>query len=299
MPRGLTLLTIRHADGAEALGVKLPGGVLDVRAAARALGLPVPLTLDALLQEGRAPELDALVAAATAAKLPLLDESTLTHGRLLARPGKIVCVGLNYMKHAVESGMAPPRVPPLFNKYNNALTGHGAVVALPPRDVAYKIDYETELLVVMGRDARNVSAASALDYVAGYAVGHDLSARDLQLELPAVQWMIGKTLDGFAPVGPYFVGADVVGDPNALRLTTRVNGVRVQDDNTSDLIHSVQDVIAYVSRHWTLQAGDIIFTGTPSGVIHGLPKARQVWLKAGDVVESTVDKLGTLRFTLA
>ena len=135
-------------------------------------------------------------------------------------------------------------------------------------------------------------------FVAGYAIGHDLSARDLQMELPAGQWMIGKTLDGFAPIGPYFVSADVVGNPGTLQLTTRVNGVQVQNDNTSDLIFSVPQLIAYISKHWTLQAGDIIFTGTPAGVIHGRPKAQQQWLKAGDEIVSSVDKLGELHFKL-
>ena len=189
-------------------------------------------------------------------------------------------------------------MPPLFNKYNNALAPTNTTIALPAHDIAYKIDYETELLVVIGRDARNVAEADALSYVAGYAIGHDLSARDLQMELPAGQWMIGKTLDGFAPIGPYFVSADVVGNPGTLQLTTRVNGVQVQNDNTSDLIFSVPQLIAYISKHWTLQAGDIIFTGTPAGVIHGRPKAQQQWLKAGDEIVSSVDKLGELHFKL-
>jgi 2-keto-4-pentenoate hydratase/2-oxohepta-3-ene-1,7-dioic acid hydratase in catechol pathway len=299
LPKNMVALSIAQPDGAETLGVKTPAGVVDVRAASRALGLPAPLTLDEMLRSGSAAQVSAVVAAAVAAKVALLDEASIKHGRLFISPGKIICVGLNYKRHAEEVGAEPPRVPPLFNKYNNALTGHGAVVKLPTKDISYKIDYETELLVVMGKAARNVSEADALKYVAGYAVGHDLSARDLQLELPAGQWMIGKTLDGFAPIGPYFVSGDVVGDPNNLKLETRVNGVVEQEWTTSDFIFNVQKVVAYISKHWTLEPGDIIFTGTPQGVILGKAKAEQVWLKAGDVITSKIEKLGELKFTLA
>jgi 2-keto-4-pentenoate hydratase/2-oxohepta-3-ene-1,7-dioic acid hydratase in catechol pathway len=151
----------------------------------------------------------------------------------------------------------------------------------------------------MGRSARNVSEAEALDYVAGYCTAHDFSARDLQLETPSVQWMIGKTLDNFGPIGPYFVSADRVGDPNNLRIETYVNGERRQSSNTSNMIFNPQKLIAYVSKMWTLEPGDIIWSGTPEGVILGYPKEKQVWLKAGDEIESTIEKLGTLRFKLA
>lgn len=300
MARDKVLLSIKQPDGAETLGVRTAAGVVDVRTAARTLRMPAPLTLEQLLRRGRAADaLDALVAAALENRVGLVDEKAVTHGRLLTRPGKIVCVGLNYRRHAEEVGAEPPRVPPLFNKYNNALAAHNSTVVLPKKDVAFKIDYETELLVVIGKAARDVPEEEALDYVAGYAVGHDLSARDLQLELPAGQWMIGKTLDGFAPIGPYFVGADLVKNPNDLRLETLVNGETVQSWSTSDFIFDVQKVISYVSKHWTLEAGDIIFTGTPQGVILGRAKADQHWLKAGDEIVSRIEHLGELRFRLA
>lgn len=301
MPRNVTLLSIANGDGTETLGVKTPKGILDVRTASRILGIAAPLTLDELLQEGTAADLDRLIAASssTKARAAFLEESRITHGRLFTRPGKIICVGLNYKRHAQEVKMAEPRVPPLFNKYDNALAAHGCTITLPPREVAYKFDYETELLIVMGKAARNVSAADALDHVAGYCTSNDFSARDLQLETPSVQWMIGKTLDGFAPIGPYFVSADLVPDPNNLKLQTRVNGELRQDWTTSDFIFNCQQVIAYISRHWTLEPGDIIFTGTPHGVILGYPKDKQVWLKAGDEVVSSIEKLGDLRFKLA
>jgi 2-keto-4-pentenoate hydratase/2-oxohepta-3-ene-1,7-dioic acid hydratase in catechol pathway len=298
-PRNLITLSIANADGSETLGVKTPAGVVDVAAASRALGLEAPLTMDALLREHSSDKLQKLVSAALEKKAGLVDESSITYGRLFKEPKKIVCVGLNFRKHAEESQMAPPRVPPLFNKYNNALAPHMATVKLPPSDVAYKIDYETELLVVMGANARNVSVEDALKYVAGYSIGHDLSARDLQLELPAGQWMLGKTLDGFAPIGPYFVSADLVGNPDDLKLETLVNGKVRQNWTTSDFIHDVPHVVSYVSKHFTLDAGDIIFTGTPQGVIHGYSPRAQHWLKAGDEIVSRIEKLGELKFKLA
>jgi 2-keto-4-pentenoate hydratase/2-oxohepta-3-ene-1,7-dioic acid hydratase in catechol pathway len=173
------------------------------------------------------------------------------------------------------------------------------VITLPPKEISTKLDYETELLFVIGKPCRNVAESDALDYVAGYCTSNDFSARDLQLELPAGQWMIGKTLDNFAPIGPYFVSADLVGDPNNLKLQTFVNGELRQSSNTSDFIFNIQKIIAYISKHWTLEPGDIIFTGTPQGVIAGKPKDEQVWLKAGDQVVSIIEKLGELRFSLA
>ena len=301
LPRNVTLLSIDQGDGTETLGVKTPAGVLDVRKAARLLGLAAPLTLDELLKHGSAPSLDKLIAAAshsTKAKAAYLDEAKIKHGRLFLNPGKIVCVGLNYKRHAQEIGMKEPRVPPLFNKFNNALAAHNCTIPLPPKEVAFKFDYETELLIVIGKAARNVSEADALNYVAGYCTSNDFSARDLQLETPSVQWMIGKTLDKFAPIGPYFVSADQVGDPNNLKLETRVNGEVRQSWSTNDFIFNTQQMIAYISKHWTLEAGDIIFTGTPHGVILGYPKEKQVWLKAGDEITSSIEKLGELKFKL-
>jgi 2-keto-4-pentenoate hydratase/2-oxohepta-3-ene-1,7-dioic acid hydratase in catechol pathway len=170
---------------------------------------------------------------------------------------------------------------------------------LPPRDVSYKFDYETELLIVIGRQARNVSEADALGHVAGYCTSQDFSARDLQTELPGVQWMVGKTLDNFGPIGPYFISADLVGDPSNLKIETRVNGELRQSANTGEMIFSPQQIIAYISRLWTLEPGDIIFSGTPEGVIMGMPKEKQVWLKAGDKLTSSIEKLGELNFSLA
>ena len=303
MPTGVTLLSIRGGDGTDGLGVKLgDGDVLDVRRASQLLGISAPATLDELLKEGNARGLKALMTAAqgsTKAAPAMVKESSITFGKLFSNPGKIVCIGLNYRAHAQEANLKIPSVPILFNKYNNALAAHNCTIRLPPPEIAYKFDYETELLIVIGTRARNVPEAEALGYVAGYCTAHDFSARDLQLETPSGQWMIGKTLDSFGPIGPYFVSADVVGDPNNLKIQTHVNGEERQSSNTSFMIFNPQKLIAYISKMWTLEPGDIIWSGTPEGVILGYPKDKQVWLKGGDEIVSTIDKLGSLRFRLA
>ncbi|OAF06057.1 5-oxopent-3-ene-1,2,5-tricarboxylate decarboxylase [Bradyrhizobium centrolobii] len=299
MPRGLTLLSIQQTDGSETLGVKLANGILDVAPAKKALNMDAPTTLEDLLANGNAAALQQLISAAKDKPEFLKEESKIKFGRLFTDPGKIVCVGLNYKEHVEESGEKLPKEPILFNKYNNTLAAHNCTIKLPAREISYKFDYETELLIVMGKAARNVSEADALNYVAGYAIGHDFSARDLQLEKGG-QWMVGKTLDGFAPIGPYFVSADLM-DPNNLKIETFVNDETEarQSSHTSKFIFNPQKVISYTSKLFALEPGDIIFTGTPSGVIIGMPKEKQVWLKAGDRITSRIEKLGTLRFDLA
>jgi 2-keto-4-pentenoate hydratase/2-oxohepta-3-ene-1,7-dioic acid hydratase in catechol pathway len=303
MPSNITLLSMRNADGSETLGVKLDNdAVIDVRKARQSLGIAAPLTLEELLKEGNASGLNKLVSTAQSsrrAKAAMVKESSLTFGRLFRNPGKIVCIGLNYRAHIQETDMTLPSVPILFNKYNNALAAHNCTIELPPKDTAYKFDYETELLIVIGKTARRVSESEALNYVAGYCTAHDFSARDLQLETPSGQWMIGKTLDNFGPIGPYFVSADRVGDPNKLKIETHVNGEERQSSNTSFMIFNPQKLIAYITKMWTLEPGDIIWSGTPQGVILGYQKDKQVWLKAGDEIVSTIEKLGSLRFKLA
>jgi len=303
MPTDVTLLAMQNADGSETLGVKLHDDVvLDVRKASHLLGIAAPTILEDLLKEGNARDLNKLVAAAKTnpkAKGAMVEESSITFGRLFTNPGKIVCIGLNYRAHAAEANEKLPWVPILFNKYNNALAPHNCTIKLPPKEVSYKFDYETELLIVIGKTARNVSEADALNYVAGYCTSQDFSARDLQLETPSVQWMVGKTLDSFGPIGPYFVSADVVGDPNNLTIETHVNGEKRQSSNTSFMIFNPQKLIAYISKMWTLEPGDIIWSGTPEGVILGYPKDKQVWLKAGDEIVSSIEKLGSLKFKLA
>ena len=225
-----------------------------------------------------------------------LQESAVQHAPLVTRPEKIIMMGFNYRRHAAETGTPIPANPTLFNKFNNTLNHHGGTIALPTA-AAKQFDYEIELVIVFGRECRNVSEADALGYVAGYCTGNDFSARDLQYLTS--QFMIGKTFDGFAPLGPHLVTSDLVGDPNNLRLECRVNGEQRQDWNTNDMIFNCRQLISFASRMMTIKPGDIIFTGTPHGVIFGKPKAEQVWLKPGDRVVCSVEKLGELAFGLA
>jgi len=204
---------------------------------------------------------------------------------------KIICLGLNYRDHAAESGMEIPSEPILFSKYPTALVGHQAAIVLP--EVSQQVDYEAELVIVVGRGGRQIPRERAMEHVAGYAVVHDVSARDWQLNKPGKQWMAGKTFDTFAPVGPALVTADEVPDPHALGIRLRLNGRTMQDSSTSQLIFRVDEVIAYLSRIFTLEPGDLIFTGTPPGV--GMARKPPVWLKPGDVVEVEIDGLGVLR----
>ncbi|GJD53742.1 putative protein YisK [Methylobacterium crusticola] len=299
MPRDMTLLNMRRGSG-YGLGVKTDRGILDVTAAAEALGLPAPADMDDLLQNGRGGVLRALVdaAAARGPQSAYLREEGIAYAPLVTRPEKIIMMGFNYRHHAAETGTPIPKDPPLFNKYNNSLNHHGGTIALPTA-VAREFDYEVELVIVFGRACSNVSEADALDYVAGYATGNDFSARDLQTLTS--QFMIGKTADGFAPLGPYLVTSDRVKDPNNLRLETRVNGVQRQDWNTSDMIFNCRQLISFASKMMTIKPGDIFYTGTPHGVIFGekKPRGERQWLKPGDAVACSLEGLGELRFTLA
>jgi 2-keto-4-pentenoate hydratase/2-oxohepta-3-ene-1,7-dioic acid hydratase in catechol pathway len=291
MARGLTLLSIRRGTEYR-LGVKNENGILDVVEAAKILRMRGPETIDELLQSEDGPRLNALVDAAMKSKATqkaFLKEDTIEFGPVVTRPEKIICVGLNYRQHAVEIGAPIPKQPVLFNKFNTTLNHHNGTIKLPV-EFATKFDYEVELVMAIGREAKMVNEVDALSYVAGYATGNDFTARDLQLETGG-QWMVGKTPDQFAPIGPYLVTADQI-DPDNLKLECRVNGETRQSSNTSDFIFNTRKMISYISRVITLKPGDIIFTGTPQGVIQGKPKDQQIWLKPGDKIACSLEKLG-------
>ena len=203
-------------------------------------------------------------------------------------PDKILCIGLNYREHARESGLEVPAVPIVFAKFRNSLIGPGAAIELPV--VSQQVDYEGELAVIIGRSCKNVKVNEALTVVAGYSVLNDVSARDLQQQVS--QWTIGKAIDTFAPLGPGLVPAYLVPDPQKLELVTRVNGRVVQQTWTSDMIFSVSEIIAYLSRTITLEPGDIIATGTPAGV--GFKREPALFLQAGDTVEVEISSIGLL-----
>lgn len=208
----------------------------------------------------------------------------------VARPSKIVCVGLNYAKHAAESGMDVPKEPVLFFKATSSICGPNDPVMLPRN--GHKTDWEVELAVVMSKKASYVSKEEAMDYVAGYMLHNDVSERAFQLEHSG-QWVKGKSCDTFAPIGPFLATPDEITDPHNLRLWLKLNGETLQDSNTSDFIFNIPTVISYISQFMTLLPGDIISTGTPFGVGLGFNPPR--YLKAGDVMELGIDGLGISR----
>jgi acylpyruvate hydrolase len=208
-------------------------------------------------------------------------------------PGKIICIGLNYLSHAQESGLEPPETPTIFAKYSNALAPPDSVVALPA--YSSKVDYEAEVAFVIGKRAKDVAEADALDYVAGYMLLNDLSARDMQFATP--QWMPGKVFDGAAPCGPWLVTPDEAGAHDSLAIRLTLNGEEMQNGTTADLVHSIPALVVYLSKLMTLEPGDIVSTGTPAGV--GSGRNPHVWLKAGDDVVVESPTLGRLATTLA
>lgn len=206
-------------------------------------------------------------------------------------PSTIICVGLNYRKHAEETNAPIPESPILFNKFRNTINANNSTVPLPKK--SKEVDYEVELGIVIGKDCKDVSVDEALNYVAGYTAVNDFSARDLQMKTP--QWMLGKISDGFCPVGPNLVTKSTITNPNNLSLTTTLNGEVRQDSNTSDMIFSCSEIVSYLSEHMTLSPGDLILTGTPEGVILGDPEDERVWLKEGDELVVEIEEIGQLK----
>ncbi|MBA2608250.1 MAG: fumarylacetoacetate hydrolase family protein [Actinobacteria bacterium] len=211
----------------------------------------------------------------------------------IAPPSKVLAIGLNYADHAAETGVTPPANPLIFVKTNNSICGDGDTITWASADSA-QVDYEAELAVVIGRRARRVSEADALDYVFGYTCCNDVSARDAQFG--DQQWVRGKSFDTFCPLGPWIVTADEIPDPQALSIACRVNGETLQNATTADMIFGVAQLIAYCSRFMTLEVGDIIATGTPPGV--GFSRKPPIYLKDGDVCEVDIEKIGVLTNTV-
>jgi 2-keto-4-pentenoate hydratase/2-oxohepta-3-ene-1,7-dioic acid hydratase in catechol pathway len=238
-----------------------------------------PAALSKALEAARSPDAVRIDAAHVKLSPPIPD------------PPKIICLGLNYRDHAIESGATIPKEPILFSKYATALIADGDTIVLPP--VSREVDYEAELVIVVGRRGRNIRPQEAMSFVAGYTIGHDVSARDWQLKKEGKQWMVGKTFDTFAPTGPVIVTPDELTDPHRLPIRLRLNSQTMQDSNTSQMIFDVPSILAYLSQVFTLEPGDLIFTGTPPGV--GFARKPPVFLKAGDVVEVEIEGIGVLR----
>jgi 2-keto-4-pentenoate hydratase/2-oxohepta-3-ene-1,7-dioic acid hydratase in catechol pathway len=280
----LKLLTFHRNDILQ-LGIQTEEGVIDVAQTSDGQE-GIPLTMDAAIRGGA----EVMKALQGLSEQPsahwLLNEQDLQAGPCVGTPEKLICIGLNYKRHARETGLPIPEVPVLFSKFNNALAGTGEPIPLP--DNAFQYDYEVELGVVIGKEARYVRVDEALDYVFGYFTVNDMSVRDLQFRTS--QWLLGKTLDKFFPTAPYLVTADEVGDPQKLGLSCWVNGELRQNSNTADMIFSVAECISYISQYMTLKPGDVISTGTPEGVVMGMTEKN--WLKPGDEVVVEVEGLG-------
>ena len=224
-------------------------------------------------------------------KCPIIDNN-IRIGPPISRPSKIVCVGLNYAKHAAESGMKIPDEPVIFFKSSSAITGPYDPIIIPKN--SSKTDWEVELAIVIGKRASYVSKQDALNYIAGYVLHNDVSEREFQIERSG-QWVKGKSCDSFAPIGPFIATADEIENPNNLNLWLKVNGEEMQNSNTSDFIFNIEEVVSYISQFMTLMPGDIISTGTPFGVGLGLNPPK--YLKEGDIVELGIEGLGISKQT--
>jgi len=232
-------------------------------------------------------------AGAAAAAGETVDDASLTFLPPVAKPPKIICLGLNYRDHAEESGLGIPEFPVLFGRFASSLIGHGAPIILPK--VSQQLDWEAELVVVLSKGGKNIAEADALDHVAGYSVFNDASIRDYQLRTP--QWTAGKNFDDTGAFGPWLVTPDEVPAGAAgLKIECRVNGEVMQSSNTGNLIFSVANTIHLLSTFMTLEAGDVIVMGTPGGV--GVARDPQVWMKAGDVCEAEIEGIGLLKNTV-
>ena len=246
-----------------------------------------PGSLHALLAEGGT----ALAKAAEVlGKGPVIDLEKISYLPPIENPGRIFCIGLNYVDHSVESGFAVPTYPAIFSRFPSSMVGHGAPIVRPK--VSTQLDYEAELVAIIGKPGRYIAKENALEHIAGYSICNDASIRDYQFK--SAQWTMGKNFDGTGPFGPFFITADEL-PPGAtgLRIQTRLNGIVVQDASTSSLIFDVATLVMQLSEAVCLQPGDVIVTGTPSGV--GLARKPPLWMKHGDVCEVEIEGIGILR----
>lgn len=269
-------------DSTEGLAVLTAGGARGLLSTQSGY----PGNLDSLITKGA----DALRAAGEAlASAPHIDLSKAAYLPPFGAPEKVICVGLNYRDHSAESGFKQPDYPTLFTRFNSSLIGHGAPIVKPR--VSDSLDYEGELVAVIGTGGRHIAKDKALDHIAGYSIFNDASVRDYQFKSP--QWTVGKNFDDTGAFGPSFVTADELpAGAKGLKLTTRLNGTVMQQTTTDDMVFDIATLVATISEAITLKAGDVIVTGTPSGV--GQSRKPPVWMKAGDLVEVEIEKIGVL-----
>ncbi len=226
-----------------------------------------------------------------AMELKTLKEGEFKYMPAVGRPGKILCIGLNYKRHIEETKGDLPEFPVIFSKFSNSLAAHEEDIPIPLN--SKQVDYEGELGIIIGREASMVPENEALGHVFGYFIGNDVSARDLQRKTS--QWLLGKSCEKFFPTGPFVVTADEIPNPQNLLIRTTVNGEIRQNSNTSDMIFSCRHLVSYISQYIKLEPGDVISTGTPEGVIAGFPENKRVWLSDGDEVVVEIEKLGKLK----
>lgn len=277
-------------DGRQRVGVEIQNGgdIMDVSA-----GDPsIPSDMKSFLEGGE--------------EMMLKAKSVVDHGQHILKraevklkapihnPGKIICIGMNYVDHCLEQNVPTPTEPILFSKFNNAITDPGAPIIYP--DETEELDFEVELAFVIGKPGKNIKKSEAMDHVAGYTVAHDVSARDWQLKKNGGQWLLGKTFDSFCPLGPALVTKDSLSDPHKLGIRCRVNGKVMQDSNTENLVFKTEELVSYISRFVTLSPGDVVITGTPPGV--GVFRKPPVFLKRGDEVECEIDEIGCISNTV-
>lgn len=284
----MKLATLHTARGPRAVAVADDSRYVDLNTVDSSLPTSVRALL--ALEDGLA---------RAAAALGNATDGAFVEGDLLAPipdPGKVICIGLNYRDHAEETNSPIPSEPVVFGKFGNTIRGPEATVTLPA--VSEQVDYEAELVVVIGRSGKNVAEADAMGHIAGYMNGNDVSARDWQKGRPGGQWLLGKTPDGFAPTGPYLLTAGPVedggaGDPHDWPVTLTLNGKTMQDGSTADFLFTLPQIVAHLTKIMTLEPGDLIFTGTPAGV--GAARKLPVWITDGSETAVTIGPLGTLR----
>ena len=286
----MKFVSFQSADGVK-LGIVTDKGIVDVRAIAEKVGLNAPSTIEEVIATGET-AINQIQQVLSQSK-EFIDEAEITYAPAIQKPGKIICAGANYLAHVAESNINVPEFPIYFPKYQSSLAAHNE--AIVPPSISKQIDYEVELVAVIGKQAKNISQEEALDYVFGYSVGNDLSARELQFR--GLQWMYGKAIDKFAPIGPYLVTADEITDPQDLNIKCWVNEDLRQSSNTKHMIFPIAEMISDLSKIMTLEPGDVLFTGTPEGVILG--REDKVWLKAGDEIVCEVEGVGRLVNRLA
>ncbi|KAK3095402.1 hypothetical protein FSP39_014214 [Pinctada imbricata] len=276
-----------EADGKRRVGIELPGDGVIVDLSTADPGLPTDMRS---FIEGGQEMIDAAAKAMNSGKGIIKPSSSVKVVAPIYNPDKVLCIGMNYKDHCEEQNAPVPVEPVIFNKFPSCIIG-------PTDDLQYpaettQLDWEVELTIVIGKNAKNVTESDAMDYIFGYTVAHDVSARDWQLQAGknGGQWVIGKAMDGFCPLGPVIVTTDSLSDPHNLGLRCRVNDVTKQDSSTNQLIHKSAACVAFVSRFMTLKPGDLILTGTPPGV--GVFRKPPEYLKKGDVVECEIDEIG-------